>query len=68
MAVAGAMTIKSISKAKSVSISPLEMKVKTQNNKIFSAIAINEISLLRNGRQAASLQIKNGNNYHIYIF
>ena len=48
---------KSISKAKSVSISPLEMEVKTQNNKIFSAIAINEISLLRQSRQTASLKI-----------
>ena len=56
---------KSISKAKSVSISPLEMKVKTQNNKIFSAIAINEISLLRQSRQTANLQIHNGNKHII---
>ena len=34
---------KSISKAKLFSISPLEMEVRTKNNKAFSAIAINEV-------------------------
>ncbi len=53
--------IKSVSSAKLVKISGLEMKAITQNNIKKAAIAINEISLLRNGRQAASLQIKNGN-------
>ena len=48
---------KSISKAKLVSISPLEMKVVTKTGKIHSNIAINEVSLLRQTRQAASLQI-----------
>ena len=51
---------KSISKANLVSISPLEMKAQTYANKIFSAVAINEISLLRQTRQTASLQIING--------
>ena len=50
----------SISRAKQVSISPLEMKVLTKNGKIFSNIAINEVSLLRQTRQAASLQISSG--------
>ena len=50
---------KSISKAKLVSISPLEMKVLTKANKTFSAIAINEVSLLRQSKQTASLQILN---------
>ena len=48
---------KSISNARLFSISPIEMKAKTKNNKTFSAIAINEVSLLRQTKQAASLQI-----------
>ena len=51
---------KSISKAKLVSISPLEMMAITKTGKTHSNIAINEVSLLRQTRQAASLQIKNG--------
>ena len=51
---------KVISKAKSFFISPLEMKALTRFGKTLSAIAINEVSLLRQSRQAASLQIKNG--------
>jgi len=50
---------KSISKAKLVTISPLEMKVVTKAGKTHSNIAINEVSLLRQTRQAASLQIAN---------
>ena len=50
---------KNISKAKLVSISPLEMKVVTKTGKTHSNIAINEVSLLRQTRQAASLQIAN---------
>ena len=42
-----------ISKAKLFSISPLEMKAVNKFNKTFSAIAINEISLLRQTRQTA---------------
>ena len=49
-----------ISKAKLVSISPLEMKVITKTGKTYSNIAINEVSLLRQTRQAASLQIVKG--------
>ena len=51
---------KNISKAKLVSISPLEMMATTKTGKTHSNIAINEVSLLRQTRQAASLQIKNG--------
>ena len=51
---------KSISKAKPVSISALEMYAITKDNIKKSAIAINEVSLLRQSRQAASLQISNG--------
>jgi len=51
-----------ILKSKLVKISPLSMDVLTKDNKKFSAIAINEISLLRQSRQTASLQIKNKKN------
>ena len=50
--------IKNLSKAKMTSISPLEMsvKTKTKNNKKF--LAINEVSILRQSRQAAVMSIK----------
>ena len=48
---------KNISRAKLFSISPLEMKALTNKNKIRSAIAINEVSLLRQTKQTASLQV-----------
>ncbi len=48
---------KVIKKANLITISPLEMKALTNKNKIISAIAINEISLLRQTKQTASLQI-----------
>ena len=51
---------KNISRSKLVSISPLEAKVTTKKNKILSAFAINEVSLLRQSRQTASLQIISG--------
>ena len=51
---------KNLNKSKLISISPLEMKVKTRNNKIKSSIAINEVSILRQSRQAASITISSG--------
>jgi NAD+ kinase len=51
---------KIISKAKIISISPLEMSVVTKNGKKKRAIAINEVSLLRQSRQTASLRISLG--------
>jgi len=48
---------KNILKARPVLISPLRMKVLTNKNIIKSAIAINEVSLLRQSRQTASLRI-----------
>ena len=53
-------TIKNLSKARLVSISPLEMTVKKKSNLTKKAIAINEVSILRQSRQAASLSILNG--------
>jgi NAD+ kinase len=52
-------TIKNLSKAKMISISSLEMKVKNKQNLIKKFIAINEVSILRQSRQAASLSISN---------
>ena len=52
--------IKNLAKAKMISISPLEMTVKNKNNQTKKSIAINEISILRQSRQAASLSIKHG--------
>ncbi len=52
--------IKNLTKADMISISPLEMTVKNKNNKFKKSIAINEVSVLRQSRQAASLSIKQG--------
>ena len=52
--------IKNLSKANMISISPLEMTVKNKNNYIKKSLAINEVSILRQSRQAASLSIKHG--------
>ena len=52
--------LKNLLKANLVSISPLEMIVKNKNNQIKKSIAINEVSVLRQSRQAASLSIKQG--------
>ena len=52
--------IKNLTQANLVTISPLEMVVKTRNNQIRRSIAINEVSVLRQSRQAASLSIKQG--------
>ena len=53
-------TISNLSKARLVTIYPLEMSVKNKFNKIKKSIAINEVSILRQSRQTASLEISNG--------
>tara|TARA_A100001011_G_scaffold182318_1_gene191142 strand:+ start:42 stop:812 length:771 start_codon:yes stop_codon:yes gene_type:complete len=53
-------TIKNLSKARPVIISPLEMTVKNKFNRIKKSIAINEVSILRQSRQTASLEILSG--------
>ena len=50
--------IKNIQKSRLIKISPLEMTVKG-NNKSKKCLAINEVSILRQSRQAANLLIKN---------
>ncbi len=56
------LLIKNILKSKMISISPLEMVV-ISKNKIKKCIAINEVSILRQSRQAANLSIKHKSNY-----
>ena len=53
-------TYKKIFKAKKIKISPLTMSVKTKTGIIKKGIAINEVSILRQSRQAASLKINQG--------
>ena len=52
--------IKNFIKSKTVSISPLEMTVRNNNNKLKKHLAVNEVSILRQSRQAASLSINYG--------
>ena len=52
--------IKNLLNSKMISISPLEMTVKTNLNINKKFLAINEVSILRQSRQAASLSIKQG--------
>ena len=52
--------LKNLSKAKMISISPLEMIVINNKNQTKKFLAINEVSILRQSRQAASLSIRYG--------
>ena len=52
--------IKNLHKAKMITISPLEMIVKNNKKQTKKYLAINEVSILRQGRQAASLTINYG--------
>ena len=52
--------IKNLFKANTVTISPLEMTVRNEKNLIRKYLAINEVSILRQSRQAASLSIDYG--------
>ena len=52
--------IKNISKANMITISPLEMTVKNNKDQTRKYLAINEVSILRQSRQAASLSINYG--------
>ena len=52
--------IKNLSKANMITISPLQMIVKNNKNQIRKYLAINEVSILRQSRQAASLSINYG--------
>ena len=52
--------VKNFIKSKTVSISPLEMTVKNNLNNKKKHLAVNEVSILRQSRQAASLSINYG--------
>ena len=52
--------ISNLQKAKMTTISPLEMNVSNNQNLVKKHIAINEVSILRQSRQAASLSISHG--------
>jgi len=52
--------VHNLSKANTVTISPLEMTVVNKQDVTKKIIAINEVSILRQSRQAASLSIKAG--------
>ena len=52
--------IRNLSKANLISISPLEMIVRNNKNQLKKSLAINEVSILRQSRQAASLSINHG--------
>ena len=58
------LIVKNLSKAKTLSISPLEMLVYTKKN-VKKSIAINEVSILRQNRQTANLSIKKNSEYVI---
>ena len=52
--------LKNLTNAKIVQIHPLQMVVKTKNNQIKKSIAINEISILRQSKQACAITVLNG--------
>ena len=56
--------VKRVNNSSVIKISPLEMNVKTKKNSKKN-LAINEVSILRQSRQAAFLSIKNKNKYII---
>ena len=57
--------LKNIFNADLIKISPLEMTVQNKNKKIKKSIAINEVSILRQSRQATSISVKTNNKYVI---
>jgi len=54
------LTIKNLTKAKMITIFPLEMRVINKQGLVKKSIAINEVSILRQSRQAASLSVQTG--------
>ena len=56
--------VKRVNNSSTIKISPLEMNVRTKTNSKKN-LAINEVSILRQSRQAAFLSIKNKNKYII---
>tara|TARA_B110000196_G_C21026091_1_gene605230 strand:- start:509 stop:1075 length:567 start_codon:yes stop_codon:yes gene_type:complete len=48
---------KNLNNSNNIKIHPLQMTVKTKNNQIKKSIAINEVSILRQSKQASSISI-----------
>ena len=57
--------LKNLNIFNSVKIYPLQMTVTTKNNKTKKSIAINEVSILRQSKQASSISITTNNKYLI---
>ena len=57
--------IKNLKNSHSIKIHPLQMSVKTNNNQLKKSIAINEVSILRQGKQASSISITTNKKYII---
>ena len=49
--------LKNLKTSHNIKIHPLQMKVKTKNDKIKKSIAINEVSVLRQSKQASSISV-----------
>ena len=49
--------LKNLKTSRNIKIHPLQMRVKTKNNEIRKSIAINEVSILRQSKQASSISI-----------
>ena len=49
--------IKNLETSNNIKIHPLQMTVRTKNNQIKKSIAINEVSILRQSKQASSIEI-----------
>ena len=59
------LLLKNILTSKKTNIHPLEMIVTTKNRKKIKSLAINEVSILRQSRQASNLSIKNKSKFII---
>jgi len=50
--------LKNLNSSNNIKINPLQMLVRTKNNQIKKSIAINEVSILRQGKQASSVSVR----------
>ena len=57
--------LKNLFKSKMISIFPLEMTTVSKNNEIKKKLAINEVSILRQSKQAAYLSVKSDSKFII---
>ena len=52
--------LKNLNSSNNIKINPLQMSVRTKKNQIKKSIAINEVSILRQSKQASSISITSG--------